>query len=53
MDTVSMLSPTSPAAPVKITEHSKYCAICAPLGKLCQEEFVMLSDWDEDEEDQA
>ena len=35
-----------------ITGHSKYCAICMPLGKICPEEFAMSSYWDE-EEDQA
>ena len=36
----------------KITEHSKYCAICNPLGTICPEEFSMSSDMDK-EEDQA
>ena len=53
MDTHSISSPISPAAPVKISEHSKYCAICTPLGKICLEEFAMSLDWDEDEEDQT
>ena len=52
IDTPSTPSPTSPAGPAKITEHSKYCAICTQLGKVCPEDFAMLSDWDE-EDDQA
>ena len=42
-----------PAVPAKITEHSKYCVICTPLGKICPEGFAELSDWDENKEDQA
>ena len=53
MNTSSMPSPTPPAAPSKIIEHSKYCAICTPPGKICLEEFAQSSDWDEDEEDLA
>ena len=53
MDTSSIPSPTSPVVPAKITEHSKYCAICTPLGKICLEEFAISSDLDEDEEEQA
>ena len=45
-----MLSPTSPGAPIKITEHSRYCALCTPLGKHAPKEFPISSDWDEDEE---
>ena len=48
-----MPSATFPAAPAKITEHSKYCAICTPLGKICPEDCAMSSDWAEDEEDQT
>ena len=51
MDTPSMSSPTSPAVPPKITDHSNYCAICTPHGKICQKS--LQSHWDEDEEDQA
>ena len=36
MDTPSMLSPTSPEAPTKLIEHSRYCMICTPLAKTCQ-----------------
>ena len=49
MDTPSTPLPTSPA---KIKEHSKCCAICTLLGKICPEEFPMSSDGDE-EDDQA
>ena len=52
MDTSSMASPISPVAHAIITEHSKYCVICTPLGKICLEEFAMSLDWDNDE-DQA
>ena len=45
MDTQSTLSPTSPIPPVKFTEHTKYCAICTPLGRICLKEFPMSSDW--------
>ena len=50
MDTPFTPSLTSSAVPAKITEHSKYCVICTPLGKICPEEFAMSSDWDEEEE---
>ena len=50
LDTPSSPSPTSPPAPVKIAEHSKYCAVCTTLGKICPEEFAMSSDWDEEED---
>ena len=53
LHTPSMPPPTSPAAPVKITENSKHCVICAPLGKICLEEFALSPDWNEDKEDQA
>ena len=49
MNTPSTPTPTSPAIPAKITEHSKYCAICTPLGKDCPEKIAMSSDWDEEE----
>ena len=39
LDTQSMPSPTSPAAPAKITEHSIYWLICTVLGKTCLEGF--------------
>ena len=45
--------PTSSVAPAKITEHSKYCVIFTPLGKIHPEEFAMSLDWDKEEEDQA
>ena len=51
MGTPSMLSPISPKAPIKFTEHSRYCAICTPLRKSCQKEFPMSLDWDDDEEE--
>ena len=47
--TPSIPSPTSPAAHTKITELSKYCSICIPLGKICSEEFAMSSDWKEED----
>ena len=54
MDTSATPSPTSPAIlTAKITEHSKYCVICTPLGQICLEGFAMSSDWDDDEEDQT
>ena len=52
MDTPSTLSPTSPNPPIKSSEHSNYCAICTPLGKICLKEFPMSSDWDYDEEEE-
>ena len=39
INTLSTPSPPSTAAYAKITEHSKYCAICTPLGKYCPEKF--------------
>ena len=50
METTATLYPTSPKSPMKIIKHSKYCAICTPLGKICLKEFPMSSDWDDDEE---
>ena len=52
MDMPSMLSPTSPETPIKFTEHSRYFAICTPLGKTCLKEFHMSLDWDDDEEEE-
>ena len=40
-------SPTSPIPP----EHTKYYAICTPLGKICLNEYPMSLDWDEDLEE--
>ena len=51
MDTTSTLFPTSSQPPIKFTEHSKYCAICTPLGKTCPKDFPMSSDWDDEEEE--
>ena len=50
MEALSSPSPTSHAAPAKITEHSKYSGICTRLGKICPEGFAMSSDWDEDDQ---
>ena len=47
-----MLSPTSPIPLVKFTEHTKYCAICTPLGKVCLKEFSMSLHWDNDKEEE-
>ena len=33
------------------SEHTKYCAICTPLGKMCPNEYSMSLDWDEDLEE--
>ena len=44
MNTPSTPLSTSSAAPAKITEHSKYCATCTPLGKDCPEKFTMSTD---------
>ena len=52
MDMPSMPSPTSTKAPIKFTEHSRYCAICTSLGKTSPTEFVMASDWDGDKEEE-
>ena len=49
MEFLSIPSPTSPAVPAKITDNSKYCVICTPLGKICPKEFAMSLDWDDDE----
>ena len=49
MDTPSILSPTSAVPP----EHTKYCAICTQLGKICPKEFPMSLDWDDNDEEEG
>ena len=52
MDTPSTLSPTSPEAPIKFTEQSRYCTICPSLGKTYPKEFTVSLDKDDDEEEE-
>ena len=53
MNTPSMLSPTSPVPPIKFTEHTKYCAICALLGKIYLKEFPISLNWDNNDEEEG
>ena len=53
MDTPPTRSPTSHIPPVKFTKHTKYCAICISLGKICLKEFPMSLDWDGDKEEEG
>ena len=46
MKTTAAQSSTSPVTP----EHTKYCAICTPLGKIYPNKFPMSSGWDKDNE---
>ena len=52
MDTPSAISHSSPRPPMKLTEHSKYSAICTSLGKIYPTELPMSLDWDGDEEEE-
>ena len=49
MDTPPKLSPTSPVPSVKFIQHTQYCAMYTPLGKISLKEFPMSLDWDNDE----
>ena len=47
MEAPGIQPPISPIPP----KHTKYCAICTPLGKICPNEFPMCLDWNDNEEE--